>query len=320
LRGGNPWGTNLEDWLSKIGKWSKNHKGHAPITVFLDIKKNLIDDNNKPPEYFGLIRLNEQIINAIGRDRLFTPDDLKNHLKEKRERGENNPHPTIKDLEDRIIIVLMSFHFDTEEKEKEEIKNRSPWIKVKKWCERQIRKGVSRFKKWVEDLGIAGPGAMKTRIWYQEKRVVSRRKKKGVILYKENKRICFVAFGPKDLEEKDYEPSLEEKSIFATPYKDELKKFNYQSIGKLVRTDYIKEIKENPEKKKRSLLRRIIGKIDTFFTGIDQEIGRYGSFGNFPDSVNFPATDHWIDYKDGLSYHDKSKDWVRDKWMECFMQ
>ncbi|MFX1424672.1 MAG: hypothetical protein ACFFB2_20315 [Promethearchaeota archaeon] len=104
--GGNPRGDNLEKWFGKIVEWSREKKGHAPITVFLDIKDCLCDHDNQPPEQFGLIRFNEQILNAFKDDqaRLYTIGKFVEFYKE------HHSWPIIKDLRDKIIVVLMSFH------------------------------------------------------------------------------------------------------------------------------------------------------------------------------------------------------------------
>jgi hypothetical protein len=208
--GGNPRGNNLEKWLQKIADWSDDNEGHAPITIFLDLKKHLNDFNNSPSEQYGLIRLNEQIRNAC-KDKLFTPKDFK-----------SNPNPTIGDLRNKIIVVLMSFH--TLSRKLKQAKGPPLLTKISGWLIRLWRESPIH--------PIVDPkGAMKTRIDYQEGNVESQLKFEP---------ICFVAFNPEDKNEKSFEsfiPSFEQKSIFVTAYPPENYSV-YQNKDKLVRTDY----------------------------------------------------------------------------------
>jgi len=213
LLSGNPRGNNLEDWLGKIADWSRKekNKGHAPITVFLDIKKNLIDNKNNPPEEYGLKRFNEQIRNACG-DRLVTPENF------------DATSPII-ELRDTIIVVLMSFHTLSrklrEEKERlEKQEKQKPMFLIR------VYEKVRNFFKKRHQIVIEPTGAMQTRIAYQE----------GSI----DKPICHVAFNPEDRDQDDYDDSLED-AVFVTAYDE--KYSTYQAQGKLVRTDYVGSLK-----------------------------------------------------------------------------
>jgi hypothetical protein len=214
--GGNPRGNDLEKWLGKIGDWSRKHEGHPPITVFLDIKKNLIDTNNSPSEQFGLIRLNEQIRNAC-KDRLFTSQDFV-----------TNPHPTIGDLHNKIIVVLMGFHTLSRLMKKGLGKKSTFSERVRRWFVKRV--------KWIEEKShlyhrfVDPIGALKTRVAYQEGRIKND---------KNFDPICCVAFNPEDRDKTGFEASLEEKSFFVTAYPPE-NYSTYWNNDKIVRTDYCK--------------------------------------------------------------------------------
>ncbi|MFX1284575.1 MAG: hypothetical protein ACFFB5_13020 [Promethearchaeota archaeon] len=250
---GNPWGNNVEKWLGKIAEWSREHNGHPPITVFIDIKKNLVDANNKPPEQFGLIRLNEQILNVFKNNeaRLVTSEDFANFFKRQ------DSGPTIGDLRNKIIVVLMSFHVPLEK----ELQKNPNLIK------RVFSRLIKSWKELPIHFFIDPIGAMKTRIVYQKGRI-----KNDIPL----DAICCVAFNPQDPDESDYEPFLEEKSLFVTPYSPD-KYTDYISRccekGLIVRSDYKK---------------------------------RDGSWPPLPPCVNFPVADDWED--DGYL---NATDWVK---------
>jgi hypothetical protein len=197
---GNPSGNNLEDWLRVINDWSKNNPNHAPITVFIDIKRDLTNFNNRPHKNFGLIRLNEQISNAFEHNkgakntakRLYTFDEYSEQFG-----GTETPEiswPTIGELRGKIIVVLMSFHF------------------------------------FPEPLGnVYGVRIMHNRQTYQE----------GIIDSLKIEPTCFVAFNPDDRGKRNFNPSLEKDSMYVTAitkYSDEFQSFWNQ--GKTVRTDY----------------------------------------------------------------------------------
>ena len=196
---GNPRGNNINDWLEVINNWSKRNPHHAPITIFLDIKKDLQDRNNRPHKNYGLIRFNEQISNAFELrkpspwKRFYTKEE---YLQQFDVSGSS--WPTIGQLRGRIIIVLMSFHV---------------------------------FPDLIEDLipivDTYSVSLMNTRQTYQIGEI------EGQII----KPICFVAFNQDDREKEGYYPSLERESMFVTGYShDEFHSF--WSQGKIIRTDY----------------------------------------------------------------------------------
>jgi hypothetical protein len=197
---GNPSSNNLKDWLKVINNWSKRNPTHAPITIFLDIKKDLQDRNNRPHNKFGLIQLNEQVSSALELKpepshwkRFYTKNEYSQQFG-----TSGSSWPTIGQLKGRVIVVLMSFHI---------------------------------FPDIIEELlpfvDIYGISLMHTRQTYQIGEI------EGQII----KNLCFVAFNQDDREKEGYYPSLERESMFITGYyKDEFQSF--QSKGKLIRTDY----------------------------------------------------------------------------------
>ncbi|MFX0015230.1 MAG: hypothetical protein ACFFB2_10550 [Promethearchaeota archaeon] len=198
---GNPRGNNLKDWLGVINNWSKSHPNHAPITVFLDIKKDLQDINNRPHKNFGLIQMNKQIFKAFEMNKgsqshwkRFYP--YSEYLEQYGSPGDS--WPTIGELRGRILIVLMSFHI-------------FPNI-------------IEPLKPLVDIYGLP---LMHTRQTYQVGEI------EGHTIGSK----CFVAFNPDDRDKEGFYPSLERDSMFITAYyPDEFP--NFWSQGKIIRTDY----------------------------------------------------------------------------------
>jgi hypothetical protein len=99
--GGNPPNHLLSNWLELLTNWSNIEDGdHAPITLFLELKDNLVDNNNNPSDKFGLKRLDEIVLKTIPNEKLFTFQDFLNG-------GKN--WPTVHELKGKIILVLLSF-------------------------------------------------------------------------------------------------------------------------------------------------------------------------------------------------------------------
>lgn len=202
---GNPRGNNLKDWLGKIADWSREkekREGHAPITVFLDIKQGFLEKDNNPPEKYGLIRFNEQILNVFKKDktRLFTLENFRRYNKEK----EPKAWPSIEELRNKIILVLMSFHYEKGTPLAllpDAMKSQGTWI---------------------------GLPLMKTRITYQEEKVDSNK----------IEQICFVAFNPEDHGKKGYKESLKEESWYVTPHDPPDDWKEYWDKGVIVRANY----------------------------------------------------------------------------------
>ncbi|MFX1589399.1 MAG: hypothetical protein ACFFC1_14690, partial [Promethearchaeota archaeon] len=68
---GNPSDYLFSNWLSVLREWSYEHNSkHAPITLFIELKDNIIDSNNKPDELYGIGKLNEVIMNTITLNKL----------------------------------------------------------------------------------------------------------------------------------------------------------------------------------------------------------------------------------------------------------
>jgi hypothetical protein len=89
LGDGNPDTVMLSDWLATIARWS-NENVHAPITLVLDLKDDLIGADRGGPE-----DLNQCLESAFG-DLLYTRDE--------RDRG--GAWPETSDLHNRVLCVL----------------------------------------------------------------------------------------------------------------------------------------------------------------------------------------------------------------------
>ena len=98
---GNPKNFLFSNWLKVIDDWSsKQHKDHAPITLFIELKDSIIDSNNEPGELYGIEKLNKIIIDSFKPKTLFTYKDF---------REKNYKWPIVRELKGRILIVLVSY-------------------------------------------------------------------------------------------------------------------------------------------------------------------------------------------------------------------
>lgn len=92
--GQNPSTLLLKDWLAKIADWSaRNNGNHAPITVVLDVKSDLTDNDDAG----DLEDLNHKLAKAFG-DQLFTRDDY--------DAAPAREWPDTAELRGRFICVL----------------------------------------------------------------------------------------------------------------------------------------------------------------------------------------------------------------------
>jgi len=98
---GNPNDLLLSNWLKVLNDWSDDqNKEHAPITLFIELKDNIIDSNNEPEELYGIKKLNQIIVDSFNSDTLFTFKDFKE---------KDYKWPTVRELKGCIIIVLVSY-------------------------------------------------------------------------------------------------------------------------------------------------------------------------------------------------------------------
>ena len=90
LGSGNPSSTLLSEWLNLIKDWSDDNPGHSPITITLDLKDNLTDNENH--ENGNLSRLNAVISECLGAD-LFKAQGF-------------TEWPSVSELNNKFIVVL----------------------------------------------------------------------------------------------------------------------------------------------------------------------------------------------------------------------
>lgn len=88
---GNPGTDDLASWLAMIGSWSEAHPTHAPITVLLDLKDNL--DDNQSYATGDITNLHDVITGALG-SQLYRADAVGDAL------------PTIAEVRGKILVVM----------------------------------------------------------------------------------------------------------------------------------------------------------------------------------------------------------------------
>ena len=89
---GNPDSERLEDWLALIADWSDAHPDAAPITIKLDLKDRPTTHGDA-----SLSDLNAVLLDTLGRDRLYTPDDHADR---------DGDWPTVGELSGMVVLVL----------------------------------------------------------------------------------------------------------------------------------------------------------------------------------------------------------------------
>lgn len=89
--GGNPGDSELATWLAWIADWSDAHPGHAPITLYIDLKSDLT--NNGDFAGGNLARLDHELDRVLGVRRL-TAEEV------------GPAWPTVASLRGRVLTVL----------------------------------------------------------------------------------------------------------------------------------------------------------------------------------------------------------------------
>ncbi|NVM19025.1 MAG: hypothetical protein HWN80_15025 [Candidatus Lokiarchaeota archaeon] len=98
---GNPGDLLLSNWLTLLKDWSdEQNNEHAPITLFIELKDCILDENNEPSELYGIKRLNKIILDTLSPNYLYSHSDF---------RKKNNQWPTVRNLKGRVIVVLTSY-------------------------------------------------------------------------------------------------------------------------------------------------------------------------------------------------------------------
>ncbi|MHA1473177.1 MAG: hypothetical protein ACTSQW_08785, partial [Promethearchaeota archaeon] len=98
---GNPGDLLLSSWLRLLKDWSDEQSNeHAPITLFIELKDCIVDENNEPSELYGIKRLNKIILDVLSPNYLYSHSDF---------RKNENHWPTVRELKGRVIVVLTSY-------------------------------------------------------------------------------------------------------------------------------------------------------------------------------------------------------------------
>ncbi len=207
--GGNPFflNNNFESWLKVIVKWSLKNEDHSPITIFLDVKGDFTDSNNKPSQKYGLKRLNQQILNSFGfyTEKLYTYEQ---YLADK----QLNEPLTNEKLKNKIILVLMSYYASEDNKA------------------RKIMKLLALLPKLVLRVGKRamneqwGDRFVKTRIKYLKE-----------------KQICFPSFNPVDIQEGPNSKFLENSLFVTLPLTNVGMSKEIAEQNRIIRPDYSSE-------------------------------------------------------------------------------
>ena len=98
----------LIDALTNIRKWSIAHPRHYPIFVLLEPKSDSFSPVTRPSNWNAesLAALEKEILQAIPRERLLTPDDVRNTEPTLRDAVLKHGWPTLEAARGKIILLL----------------------------------------------------------------------------------------------------------------------------------------------------------------------------------------------------------------------
>jgi hypothetical protein len=90
--------------LGEVARWSDAHPGHLPVWVLLEVKNSETDDVTSDPDTF-IARFEQQIEDALGRDRVLTPADVKGEAPTLQEAVEGG-WPTLGAVRNKVMLVM----------------------------------------------------------------------------------------------------------------------------------------------------------------------------------------------------------------------
>lgn len=98
----------LIDALTEVGNWSAAHPKHYPIFVLLELKADSFSPVTRPVAWNSesLAAMEKEILHAIPRERLLTPDDVRGNAATLRDAIRKTGWPTLESSRGKIILLL----------------------------------------------------------------------------------------------------------------------------------------------------------------------------------------------------------------------
>lgn len=100
---------DLRDCLTALKAWSDANASHTLITVTMNVKEDRVFDGLPSPARFDAAMLDDVdalLVKVFGRDRLFTPDDVRGEAPTLREAVLTTGWPTLSQLRQKFMFVL----------------------------------------------------------------------------------------------------------------------------------------------------------------------------------------------------------------------
>lgn len=98
---------SLPDGLKIVDAWSRAHPDHLPITVLFEVKETEIPKDSGVTINAALLqRLDALVLDAIPRQRLITPDDVRGKAKTLEDAVRTTGWPRLSEVRGKIMIVL----------------------------------------------------------------------------------------------------------------------------------------------------------------------------------------------------------------------
>jgi hypothetical protein len=96
------------DCLKIVRRWSDAHPGHVPVSFLLELKEEgfTLSSRYRRPESADLDLLDENVVEAFGRDRLVAPDDLRGDSATLPEAIRTRGWPTLEACKGKVLFIL----------------------------------------------------------------------------------------------------------------------------------------------------------------------------------------------------------------------
>jgi Phosphoinositide phospholipase C, Ca2+-dependent len=94
--------------LKEIQNWSRNHQGHIPILVLMELKNDWmeLDPTLDPFTPESLNTLDQTILSIFSRDNLLMPDDIRGNAESLEKAIAEKGWPLVKDVLGKILFIL----------------------------------------------------------------------------------------------------------------------------------------------------------------------------------------------------------------------
>lgn len=99
---------SLADALGEVRKWSDSHRRHFPVFLLMELKSESFSPLTRPPawDYAACLELEKEVLKAIPRERILTPDDVRGSRQTLRDSVAGSGWPTIDSARGKVVLLL----------------------------------------------------------------------------------------------------------------------------------------------------------------------------------------------------------------------